>query len=219
MQLSSWILVHVTIIRYIKTVHPLSSKAMGGGSVTMRSTFFAFFVICLVLVGINAHFFWTNGLKKDGSCGSLTESFEFFDEYVFVYVDLMILSVIPAICMFILNGLIIISVNKLRNSPVRRGSVTSRKQTSEPVSKVTTMLVVTSMYFAIASIPICVYFVVDSYMRPGADDVTVSQLDVAWTFTYLLQYSHFASNFYFYSATNERFRRVLQKMVRKTKQK
>uniref|UniRef100_A0A8W8KR19 G-protein coupled receptors family 1 profile domain-containing protein n=3 Tax=Magallana TaxID=2171616 RepID=A0A8W8KR19_MAGGI len=86
------------------------------------------------------------------------------------------------------------------------------KVTSDSVSRVTRMLFVTSSYFVISTAPISLHFIVDSYVRPGSDDLTQAKLDMSFTVLYLFQFSHFVINFYCYTVTNKRFRRSVKKL-------
>lgn len=212
MQLSSWILVLVSVIRVIKTVLPLrypKTKIR----VTRKNTLTVFCIVVIALCIINFHFFITNGvITEDGeaSCTSLTLDFRNFDEYVFVYIDFLMMSVFPAIIIIVCNIFIYLV---LKNMKQRRASTTSTdKVTSDSVSRVTRMLFVTSSYFVISTAPISLHFIVDSYVRPGSDDLTQAKLDMSFTVLYLFQFSHFVINFYCYTVTNKRFRRSVKKL-------
>lgn len=212
MQLSSWILVLVSVIRVIKTVLPLrypKTKIR----VTRKNTLTVFCIVVIALCIINFHFFITNGvITEDGkaSCTSLTTDFRNFDEYVFVYIDFLMMSVFPAIIIIVCNIFIYLV---LKNMKQRRASTTSTdKVTSDSVSRVTRMLFVTSSYFVISTAPISLHFIVDSYVRPGSDDLTQAKLDMSFTVLYLFQFSHFVINFYCYTVTNKRFRRSVKKL-------
>lgn len=213
MQLSSWILVLVTVIRFMKTFVPLRRKTFKDFTVKKTLSYFGF--VTFVLVCINIHFFWTNGITADYKCSSLTFGYYEFDEKVFVYIDLLFLSVFPAVIMIVLNSMIAFELKKLTRTRRRMshsGPITQGKK-QKSTKRVTWMLLVTTTYFIIATIPICIYFIVDSYVRPTALKLQKSYLDLAWTFCYLFQFSHFALNFYLYTATNEKFRKELTKLT------
>lgn len=212
MQLSSWILVLVSVIRVIKTVLPLrypKTKIR----VTRKNTLTVFCIVVIALCIINFHFFITNGViteDREASCTSLTPDFRNFDECVFVYIDFLMMSVFPAIIIIVCNIFIYLV---LKNMKQRRASTTSTdKVTSDSVSRVTRMLFVTSSYFVISTAPISLHFIVDSYVRPGSDDLTQAKLDMSFTVLYLFQFSHFVINFYCYTVTNKRFRRSVKKL-------
>ena len=212
MQLSSWILVMVSVIRMVKTVLPIRYPRKKF-RVTRKNTLIAFGIVVISLFIVNFHFFFTNGVvTEDGeaSCTSLTPEFLNFDEYVFVYIDFLVLSIFPAFVIVVCNVLIYLVLKEMKQR--RLSSASTEKVTSESVSRVTRMLFVTSSYFVIATVPISVHFIVDSYVRPGSDDLTEAQLDMSNTVLYLFQYSHFVINFYCYTVTNKRFRRTVQKL-------
>lgn len=211
MQLSSWILVMVSVIRMVKTVLPIRYPRKKF-RVTRKNTLIAFGIVVISLFTVNFHFFVTNGvITEDGeaSCTSLTPEFLNFDEYVFVYIDFLVLSIFPAFIIVVCNVFIYLVLKEMKQR--RLSSASTDKVTSESVSRVTRMLFVTSSYFVIATVPISVHFIVDSYVRPGSDDLTGAQLDMSNTVLYLFQYSHFVINFYCYTVTNKRFRRTVQK--------
>ncbi|XP_063441323.1 C-C chemokine receptor type 3-like [Mytilus trossulus] len=214
MQFSSWILVLVTVIRFMKTFVPLRRTA--SKDITIKNTLVILLIAAIVLIGINLHFFGTNGITDKGKCSSLTPGYLEFDEKVFVYIDFVSLSILPAGIMIVLNALICYELSKLtktrRRMSIQTGMSPLRRQKS--TKRVTWMLLVTTSYFIVATIPISIYFIVDSYVRPGADASTKSRLDIAWTITYLFQYSHFALNFYLYTATNEKFRKELTALTK-----
>ncbi|VDI70357.1 Hypothetical predicted protein [Mytilus galloprovincialis] len=219
MQFSSWILVLVTVIRFMKTFVPLRRTA--SKDITIKNTLVSLLIAAIMLIGINLHFFWTNGITDEGDCSSLTPEYYEFDEKVFVYVDFVFLSILPAGIMIVLNALICYELSKLtktrRRMSIQSGVSPLRRQKS--TKRVTWMLLVTTSYFIVATIPISIYFIVDSHVRPGADASTESRLDIAWTITYLFQYSHFALNFYLYTATNEKFRKELTALTKNVYQR
>jgi hypothetical protein len=216
MQYSSWILVSVTVVRFLKTVIPL--KARKYQRFTDGITIFHALIVLAVVFGalslINMHFFWTNGITADGDCGSLTPTYLHFDEFIFVWIDFVVLSVLPFSIMLFCNCFILHALYQLKRP--RGASFETHNRTLEPkgvLSRMTRMLVVASTYFLLATLPISVYFIVDSYVRPNTtSSLEEARLDIAWAITYIFQYSNFAVNFYIYTATNQRFRHEL-KMV------
>jgi hypothetical protein len=99
MQFSSWILVCMTIDRFIKTNFPFTYMRV----ITVRKAYVVVLVLFVFLSGVNLHFFWTNGIINSTECDDITTSYENFEEYVFVYIDFSILSAVPFIIMIILN--------------------------------------------------------------------------------------------------------------------
>ncbi|OWF43784.1 growth hormone secretagogue receptor type 1-like [Mizuhopecten yessoensis] len=204
MQFSSWILVCFTFERFLKTNFPFRYIRI----MTVKKEKLALVIIFVILVFVDGHFFFTNGLTdRDGSldCSSLTNATFYFDEYVFVYIDLAFLSIVPAVLMIIMNICIIRvlrrSIQFLRTSS--SGSSAANRQRYS--IKVTKMVLLTSSYFIFATLPICLYYIVDSYTH--TDDVVINaQKDLAWSVVYIFQYSNYAMNFFLYTAANDKFR-------------
>lgn len=205
MQLSSWILVCVVLERCIKTNFPLRYPRL----VTIPRCVILLLVLMVVLAGVDLHYFWTNGLILEDSgigCDTLTETYVNFEEFVFTYIDFTVLSVVPFLLMIGMNITIIRVIRRsreFRKSTVRNKS-TNRKLKKFDV-KLTKMLLCTSVYFLFATLPISIYFIVDSYQE-DLDDVSSAQMDLVWTVSYLLQFSNYTINFFLYNLTNERFR-------------
>ncbi|KAK3107241.1 hypothetical protein FSP39_010124 [Pinctada imbricata] len=168
MQLSSWLLVLVSVIRLIKTAPYQLLKLR----VSMTRAMFAFGGITVFLAFLNLHFFFTNGIIDD-ECNSLTPEIYEFEEKGFVYVDLMFLSVLPALILIICNVSIYKTVKRIGH---RRTSVTAiSKSTQHSASRVTHMLLFTSTYFIAANVPISLYFIVDSYVKAGEHQYSTGQ--------------------------------------------
>ncbi|XP_060079841.1 C-X-C chemokine receptor type 5-like [Ylistrum balloti] len=217
MHMSSWILVQVTCVRFVKTVLLDNRYNTVRKLVTRRNSIITLCIISGCLAALDFHYFFTNGIK-DGECNSLTAEIFEFEEFVFTYVDLVVLVIIPGIIMIVLNILIIKQIKKLRcNKRLSTGSDGSNRMArkgQQSVSKMTKMLVFTTFYFVVASLPICIYLIVDSYVRPRANSDEEYRLDLLRACVYLFQFTHFASNFYFYTATNKKFRLELGKIWR-----
>ncbi|CAC5414543.1 unnamed protein product [Mytilus coruscus] len=206
MQYSSWILVCLIVDRFIKTNFPFLYMRV----TTIKKTSAIALVTFIILAGINMHFFWTNGIKgKDGSCGNLTPEYEYFGEYVFTYIDLVILSLLPFTIMLILNIFVYRVLKKhleFRNSSVVESRNSRRKPNRRHFSKkLTRMLLLNSMYFLLTTVPISVYFIYDSY-NTYEDNLNKAKMGVAKSVLYVFQYSNYSLNFVWYATCNKVFR-------------
>ncbi|XP_061164285.1 adenosine receptor A3-like [Saccostrea echinata] len=205
MQLSSWILVCVVLERCIKTNFPYRYPRI----VTIPRCIALVFLLMVVLAGVDMHYFWTNGLIPDGSeweCNSLTDAYFNFEEFVFTYVDFTVLSVLPFLLMIAMNATIIRVIRqsrKFRKCTVR--SKSTNKKLKKFDLKLTRMLVYTSVYFLVATLPISVYFIVDSYQE-DITDLQSAKMDVVWSSSYLFQFSNYTINFFLYNLINKKFR-------------
>ncbi|KAH3781689.1 hypothetical protein DPMN_159591 [Dreissena polymorpha] len=166
------------------------------------------------------HFFFTNGINDytENECGSLSAEYLYFDEFVFVYIDLSVSSIVPFLIMFVCN---ILLIRVLRNAQRQRPSLMHEmfvQRANRFSVKMTKMLVVGTVYFIIATAPLCIYFIVDSYLLPGyeeSDNVSaIARMDLIWTVCYLVALSNCCVNFYMYTAINDRFYKEFIAMLR-----
>jgi hypothetical protein len=213
MQLSSWILVCVVLERCIKTNFPFQYPRI----VTVQRCVGLLVVLMIFLAGVDLHYFWTNGLKMDGSeieCNSLTEQYFTFEEFVFTYIDFSVLSVVPFLLMIVMN---ITIIRVFRQSRQFRKSTVKNRQTNKKLNrfdvKLTRMLLCTSVYFLIATLPISVYFIVDSYKK-NLTDLESAKMDVVWSSSYIFQFTNYTINFFLYNLTNDRFRNKFLLIIR-----
>lgn len=213
MQVSSWILVCVVLERCIKTNFPLRYPRL----VTMPRCIMLVLFLTVFLSGVDLHYFWTNGLISEDSeidCTSLTVGYFNFEEFIFTYVDFCVLSAIPFLLMIGMNMFII---RVIRRSREFRKSTVRNKSTNKKLKKfdvkLTRMLVSTSVYFLLATLPISIYFIVDSY-QTDLDNRDSAKMDVVWTVSYLVQFSNYTINFFLYNLTNKRFRAKFIEMIK-----
>ncbi|WAQ98234.1 TRFR-like protein [Mya arenaria] len=215
MQFSSWILVGVSVERVVKTYFPFRYKRL----YTTKRVKIVLVITLFILILVNVHFFFTNGINDftAGNCTSLTQEFSWFNEYVFVYVDLGVLSIVPFAIILISN---VFLVRKLRKYQKKRSSMMHERyvQNANRFSvRMTKMLLVCTIYFLAATAPISIYFVVDSYLLHGfeesGDKASVAKMHLAKTTTYLFNYSNYCVNFYLYTAMNDRFSHELRSVL------
>lgn len=208
MQYSSWILVCVTLERFIKTNFPFRYASI----VSVRRSAVLLVIIFIILTGINGHLFFTNGLINNRTdCDAITSKFHDFEEFAYTYMDFAFLSAIPFVSMAIMN---IAIYRKLRSSDLwrRRSGFNQRGVESmhKFSMKLTRMLFFTSIYFLAATVPVSIYFIVDSYYKPPEGSQSAAKMDIAWTSTYLFQFTNYTVNFYLYTAVNMRYRHQLK---------
>ena len=217
MQLSSWTLVCVTAERYVKTRHPFMYLTHRFSRV-LKLVLVISFIVCLSL---NLHFFWTNSLVKTGNvykCTNPTSEYYNFEEKYYVFVDLVMLSVLPFILMFTMNLLIGKSLHESR--VFRRCSISdpkTRRRLIRSSKKLTRMLFFTSIYFLITTLPVSILFVADSFVEDLDNKLTTAKLELAKAVLYLLQFSNYAVNFYIFTEVNDNFRTHLPSFCNKQK--
>ncbi|XP_045203525.2 galanin receptor 2b-like [Mercenaria mercenaria] len=209
MQYSSWILVGVTVERLVKGYFPMKYRRI----YSYRKVIIELLVTLFILILVNGHFFFTNGINDftEGNCSSLNPDFRYFDENVFIFIDFSVLSVIPFIIMLVCNILLVKVLRQVQRDRVSMMHQSVYRKTSRFSVKMTKMLVLCTFYFLIATAPISIYFILDTYLKPEH----VSNYNcLAWSITYLLQYSNSCINFYLYTAMNDRFYKELKALLR-----
>lgn len=215
MQYSSWILVGVSLERVAKTYMPFTYKRLYSATKVIIGLFATLIVLCLV----NGHFFFTNGINDytEGDCGSLDENFFYFDEHIYIYVDFSLLSLIPFIIMLVSDILLIRILKKAKQDRKSMMHQSVLKKANRFSVRMTQMLVVCTIYFLLATAPISIYFILDTYLLPvyeeSGNDSAIAKMDLAWTIAYLLQFSNYCVNFYLYTATNKRFYREMRSII------
>lgn len=212
MQFSSAILVCVTFERFLKTRFPFRYNII----VSVKRTIVLIICIFVFLTALNMFWFFTQTLiveSGDVICDAITPEYFWFEEFIYTYIDLLVLSVIPFVSMVAMN----ITIQKvlIESKNLRKISVpdeATRKELGKFSRILTKMLLFTSTYFLVSTVPISVYFITDSYLAPTADDLTMAKMDVAWSVTYLFQFSNYAVNFFFYMLTNKAFQRTFRQI-------
>lgn len=173
----------------------------------------------IALVLVNGHFFFTNGVNEytNGTCGSLTDDDRFFDERVFIYIDFSLLCAMPFVIMVISN---ILLVRILRKMQLNRASMMHRSMVSGANRfnvRMTKMLLVCTFYFLVATAPVSIWFILDSYLTPGYkfqnNTAAQTRMKQVRTITYLIQFTNYCINFYLYTAMNNRFLKELKKII------
>ncbi|CAG2214367.1 unnamed protein product [Mytilus edulis] len=209
MHMSSWTLVCITTIRFLKTKFPFRYRAKYFTR-ALKILYILTFAICLAL---DLHLFFTNGLvmiDNGYECNNTSLEYFTFEEKVFVLIDLAMLSVIPFIIMFVMN--LFIGKRVIKSMAFRRLSIfnnQSRRRLNRKSKRITQMLFFTSLYFLITTLPVSVLFVVDSYLPDWKSAKMQAKLDLAKAVLYLFQFSFYAINFYIYIEISNDFRKNL----------
>ncbi|XP_064609979.1 neuromedin-U receptor 1-like [Liolophura sinensis] len=213
MHTSSWILVAVSIERFVIIKLPLKSSSI----VTVKRSRYSATIIVVLLFFVDGYLIFTQHVQ-DGSCGSFPDDgfLYYFDENVFVWVDFCLLSAIPAAIMATCNVSITL---ELRQSVKQQTMLTRSSQQSQPthhghISSLTRMLLAANIMFLFTTLPISVYFIVDTFLELKQKDPLVkARMDLAWSIVYLIQYLNYTTNFYIYVARGNRFRQAFWKLI------
>lgn len=204
MQCCSWILVCVVFERFLKIKFPLKYMRL----VTIPRCVRIIIIVIVLLAFIDMHLFFTNGITNhdnEKECTSLNAQYLQFDEYVFIWIDMVFISILPFILMITMNAFIIHALREYRRW--RDGSVPN-PMTADRMNRVDTsltiMLLFTSFYFLLTTAPISIYYAVDSYKKTRSD-YDESAKEISWTVLYLFQFTNYAMNYIVYNLSNKRF--------------
>ncbi|XP_069114725.1 probable G-protein coupled receptor 139 [Argopecten irradians] len=221
-QYSVWLIVAVTIERYIVVCHPL------------RASYFcniprARKIVCLLallFLAINIHLLWTVDLIKETynnhvvyKCeGAL--SHKRLVEVVWPWIDALFYSFSPTLIIVMLNIMIIRQVIKatygrdvLQNGSLMKAE--SRRCTKDTNTKLTVMLLTISFTFLITTLPMNIVMIVTRVWQDEFqnDAAILAKCWLVRTIAELLMYLNHSINFFLYCATGQKFRNIVFRMV------
>ena len=219
---SVWLLIAVTVERYIVTVHSLHASTMCTRSRAVK----VILLILGLLLTINAHFLWTTELKRLNIGGdNITtctsgNQFEYLVDQIWPWVDAFLYCFSPFVIICILNGLIIQQVIRSRrrraqlsmNSANRLSNGKSRVSNESSV-RVTIMLLTISFTFLICTLPMNVVMIYGAFLSEHSSYEQLTKYKLARTISELLMYTNHSINFYLYLLTGNKFRQQLMVML------
>ncbi|XP_064598811.1 probable G-protein coupled receptor 139 [Liolophura sinensis] len=229
--ISVWLIIAVTIERYIVVCHPLHANTMC--NIPRAKKVILTLVVCLS--AINLHFFWTVELSKNPRKNSQSdvgnnslfcdggEEFSYLVGGLWPWVDAFLYSFLPFFIITILNCVIIRRVTQAYKSRClmqkRQTLITDSRsayRTSsciEPNIKMTAMLLTVSFAFLLTTLPMNICLIVSALWHMKKDPVSVARFTLAETITTLLMYTNHSMNFFLYCAAGQKFRHQLLKLV------
>ncbi|XP_070190166.1 probable G-protein coupled receptor 139 [Littorina saxatilis] len=218
--LSVWLIIAVTVERYIVVCFPLRASAMIN---TNRAKKVIGFLVLLMFT-INLHFFWTVEIVErqpvDGNNVSNCEAAPHHQQLVnavWPWVDACIYSFVPFIVILVLNILIVIEVIEARAHRLRMQSTSERRRACGPGEgmKLTIMLLTVSFAFLLTTLPMNISLIVTAFWDHSNNDLRrVVQFKLANTVAELLMYLNHSMNFCLYCATGQKFRQQIVHLLR-----
>lgn len=218
-QFSSWILVVMTIDRFLAIHYPLKALSFR----VLRHPKWIVLVIALVCSAFDLQYFFITDLNDEGDCLPLEEH-RYFHEKIWPWLDATIYSFLPFVLLFVFNIIIIVDNKKaqkrqavLQAGPDNGSSTQARQDTS---SKITIMLLTVSFSFLICSAPKVILLIVredafEFYGENGSinwQDLATYRLVSAITNIFL--YINHSINFFLYCVSGRKFRQELRSIFR-----
>ena len=198
----SWLLVIITIERFVAVFFPHKSRIF----FTQQRAVMAVSFIAVVLLLLNAHFFWTTFMAYD-ELGGYCDYKPFFDE-AWVWIDLFLASLGPFAVMITLNCAIAYKLHQHRK--YRREQCVSQRPSEARQSRLTIMLLSVSVTFFITTLPLCIHLIlVNGIFLEVTDPQTIASISLSFAICSILAYTNNSINFFLYCMGGQRFRREL----------
>ena len=233
-QFSVWIIVAVTVERYIATAHTLSAVTM----CTRKRAIVVMLVMYILLFIMNGHLLFTStiitfynytiveGDLSNLSLGhmkqmpyaksqcSITDD-EYIDR-IWPWVDACFYSLIPCLVILSLNILIIRAVQNSKSDRKYLGRITSAEnQISNRESEVrmTRLLILISFVFMLTTLPVNIVWIVKKTLPYLTDPCQRSHVLLAMVVGRMLMYTNHSVNFFLYLLSGIKFRQKLFSMT------
>ena len=241
--LSVWLIIAVTVERYIVVCFPLRASSMINTSRAKKVIGF----LVLLMFSINLHFLWTVEIVQrpvDGKNVSNCEAaphHEHLVNEVWPWVDACIYSFMPFIVILVLNILIVMEVIEAREhrlrlqntpdhhyhrqmsrfrtgtNPPRAEQVSTCRRACGPGegTKLTIMLLTVSFAFLLTTLPMNISLIITAFWQHGNHGLRQTvQFKLAKTVVELLMYVNHSMNFCLYCATGQKFRQQIVYLLR-----
>ncbi|KAL3866384.1 hypothetical protein ACJMK2_043687 [Sinanodonta woodiana] len=210
-EVSNWIIVCVTVERYIAIRHPLKVTTI----CTKRNTAIVLISVFVFFVTLNAHYLQTIiviiGLDGQYKC-SAGDQYLYFLMMILPYMEEFFYSIGPCIILFVLNIGIIIGLknsNRMKKELSQNVSENVKEKRRQNI-QLTRMLLCLSMMFFLFSMPASIFFIVQQYVVQLNDN---ERLDHAIGYVFVTFFSDLnqCMNFFVYIITGRRFREEFMK--------
>lgn len=212
---SVWLLVAVTVERYVAVCHPLKAHSI----CRKRRATYVIISLLLILLVLNLHFLWTVEVSADSQCDN-APNYVTLIEQIWPWVDAWVYSLLPSLALLIFNILIVRSVIKARKLQT---DMTSYKYyadnrrpggVAEGSTRMTFMLLSISFAFLICTFPMNVTIIANHFYKHNTNMEVRYKFQLIRSVTELLMYMNHCMNFYLYCATGLKFRQQLFKLFR-----
>lgn len=224
--ISVWLIIAVTIERYIAVSYPLKASAF----CQVKRARIAILLPIGTISAINFHFFWTVELSEKNyenkkvamQCDAAPE-FAFLVNDVWPWVDAAIYSFVPMVIISVLNSLIVYKVCQanhereyLLKEEQRNNRRKNKHNSAEASKKLTVMLLAVSFTFLITTLPMNIVVIATIFWNNSSSNQGLEEIGgfkLAMTVSKLLMYVNHSINFFLYCATGKKFRRQIIKVI------
>jgi hypothetical protein len=209
--LSSWLLVAVTLDRYISICFPVRARHSCTFSVVTAAVVSIFVALFL----LNSHNLVGNRITEDNLCTSKAE-FDRFYSLIWPWINLSLSSLFPFIILLTCNLKIL---QKFRGCKRFRQRVPSANDAEKTLvnKHLSAMLLTVNFVFLGTTLPIALFLLVDGFL--WMQDSTPAMTHDVYNFIYsifaLISYVNNAANFYLYCFSTPVFRRELTKRIKR----
>lgn len=217
---SVWLLVAVTMERFIILYHPFRATLI----CTVRRSLMIIFFLVIIIALVNIHVFWTleivvDNVTRQKNCDSTVDSNALIYQ-AWPLIDSLIYSILPFLSTCVLNYKIIQKIRHIksrnRNVYSRRFSRgTSDQKIPKVEKKLTITMVILSVTFMVTTLPMLIYLCVTALLNSLAKQPIFSHQRYRYfrSFAELMMYCNHAINFYLYIANSRRLRLWFRKRV------
>ncbi|XP_021368428.1 growth hormone secretagogue receptor type 1-like [Mizuhopecten yessoensis] len=212
---SAWLIVAVTIERFLAVWFPLRANRM----CSLSRAKFVTFMIALTFALVNVYLFWTAELLTDPSrpegsqdiCAAY--AYKNFVCNVFPWVNLLLYSFLPFVILLVFNSLIVVSL--VRNKGIFSNMTKDDRVARYRHRRLAITLLVISFVWIVTTLPRSVYGLVKG--KPGSLDELGYQV-LGKVICFVLMYINHSINFFLYCLTGQRFRMEFVKFMCQWKQ-
>ena len=212
-QLSNWILVAMTLERFIAIWFPFKVKTF----CNKRNAIISIVFMLVFFVLANLQFVFTFDEVYDPfvkyDCRPKEEHAKFV-QYVWYWIDGVMYAFLPITLIIVFNGLIIHAVRKSgkeQRDLTNRAINMSEKLTQQ--RQLTVMLLTISLVFVLLILPNCIFFIVRTYWSWRETMQGIAQYYLVYQTVFLLSDLNHAVNFYLYCLSGRKFRQKFTQII------